>query len=99
MAISLDLQTSQYGIPFQGTYFRIATAAVTRKRQDNSKFNVMIDVAGYLTSTPSDDTREIDFRRYYAPLEEIEAQQKNTFLEKCYSWVMLQPDMLNSVGV
>lgn len=99
MAISLDLQNSQYGIPFQGAYFRIVTAAVTRQRQDTSKFNVMIDVAGYVTSTPEPNTREIDFRRYYAPLTEIESQTGNAFLEKCYSWVMAQPDMANSVGV
>lgn len=99
MAISLDLQNSQYGIPFQGAYFRIVTSAVTRQRQDTSKFNVMIDVAGYVTSTPDDNTREIDFRRYYAPLTEVESQTGNAFLEKCYNWVMAQSDMANSVGV
>lgn len=99
MAISLDLQNSQYGIPFQGAYFRIVTAAISRRLQETSKFNVMIDVAGYGTSTPGDDTREIDFRRYHAPLEQVEAQQGDSFLEKCYNWVMSQPDMSGSVGV
>lgn len=59
----------------------------------------MIDVAGYGTTTPGDDTREIDFRRYHVFLEEIESQNGATFLEKCYSWIMSQPDMLNSVGI
>lgn len=99
MAISLDLNNTQYGIPFLGAYFRIVTAAITRQRSGGSKFNVMIDVAGYGTSTPSDNTREIDFRRYYATLEEVEGSTGNTFLEKCYSWVMNQNDMANSVGV
>ena len=96
MAIQIDLSTSQYGIPFAGAYFRIATAAVSRQRQGGSKFSVMIDVAGYGTSTPGDDTREVDFRRYHAPLEDIEAQPGATFLDRCYAWVMAQPDMAGS---
>lgn len=99
MAISLDLNNTQYGIPFIGAYFRIATAAITRQREGGPKFFVMIDVAGYGTSTPGDDTREIDFRRYHVSLEEVENSAGNTFLEKCYNWVMTQPDMNNSVGV
>lgn len=99
MAISLDLNNTQYGIPFAGAYFRIVTAAITRQRGLGPKFGIMIDVAGYGTSTPSDDTRQIDFRRYHATLEEVEGSTGNTFLEKCYSWVMTQPDMANSVGV
>lgn len=99
MAISLNLENSQYGIPFQGAYFRIVTAAITRNRAGTSKFNVMIDVVGYGTTTPGDDTREIDFRRYHAALIEVEAQQGTSFIEKCYNWVMAQPDMINSVGI
>lgn len=99
MAISLDLSNTQYGVPFAGAYFRIVTASISRQREGGPKFGIMIDVAGYGTSTPGDDTREIDFRRYHATLEEVEALAGNTFLEKCYSWVMAQPDMANSVGV
>lgn len=99
MAISLDLNNSQYGIPFQGAYFRIVTTAISRQRDSNTKFSVMIDVAGYGTTTPGDDTREIDFRRYYVELATIESQTGTTFLDKCYSWVMSQPDMSGSVRV
>jgi len=99
MAISLDLNNTQYGIPFQGAYFRIVTSSITRQRQGGPKFNVMIDVAGYGTPTPGDDTREIDFRRYHVALEEVEALTGITFLDKCYNWVMIQPDMAGSVGV
>lgn len=99
MAIQLDLQQSQYGVPFIGAYFRIVTASIIRQRSGNSKFYCVIDVAGYGTSTPDDNTREIDFRRYNVSLELIEAQPGNTFLSKCYTWVMQQPDMLNSIGV
>lgn len=99
MAISLDLNNSQYGIPFQGAYFRIVTAAISRQRDSNTKFVVMIDVSGYGTNTPNDNTREIDFRRYYVDLSTIESQTASAFLDKCYTWIMSQPDMNGSVRV
>ena len=99
MAIQLDLTNSQYGTPFAGAYFRIVTAAVSRMREGGPKFSVMIDVAGYATATPSDDTRDVDFRRYHADLTEVEAQAGATFLDKCYAWVMTQEDMAGSIAV
>lgn len=99
MAIKIDLTNSQYGIPFAGAYFRIVTAAISRQREGGPKFSVMIDVAGYGTATPGDDTREVDFRRYHTALENVEAQQGATFLDRCYNWVMSQPDMAGSVVV
>ena len=41
MAIQIDLETSNFGIPFTGAYFRIATASISRQRA--SAFGVMID--------------------------------------------------------
>jgi hypothetical protein len=99
MAIQIDLTSSQYGVPFAGAYFRIVTAAISRMREGGPKFSVMIDVAGYGTSEPGDDTREVDFRRYHADLAEVEAQSGNAFLDKCYAWVMTQEDMAGSIGV
>jgi len=99
MAIQIDLTQSQYGIPFAGAYFRIVTASISRQRAGGAKFSVMIDVAGYGTATPGDDTREVDFRRYHTALEDIEVQQGATFLDKCYAWVMSQADMAGSVAV
>lgn len=100
MAIQIDLSTSQYGTPFAGAYFRIATAAISRERSgDGPKFSVMIDVAGYATGTPDDDTREVDFRRYHADLTEVEAAAGDGFLDKCYAWVMAQDDMSGSEAV
>lgn len=99
MAISINLETSMYGVPFNGAYFRIVTVAISRRRAGDSKFNVMIDVAGYGTANPGDDIRDIDFRRYHTPLEDIESQQGATFVEKCYAWVMAQPDMVGSQAV
>jgi hypothetical protein len=98
MAIQLDLTNSQYGTPFAGAYFRIATAAISRMRQGGPKFTVMIDVAGYATATPGDDTREVDFRRYHADLAEVEASSGDNFLDKCYAWVMTQDDMNGSTA-
>ena len=63
MAIQINLTNSQYGTPFAGAYFRIVTAAVSRMREGGTKFTVMIDVAGYATATPDDDTREVVFSR------------------------------------
>jgi hypothetical protein len=99
MAIQIDLTNSQYGIPFAGAYFRIVTASISRQREGGPKFSVMIDIAGYGTATPGDDTREVDFRRYHTALDDIEAQQGPKFLDKCYAWVMSQPDMAGSIGV
>jgi len=99
MAIQLDLTNSQYGTPFAGAYFRIVTAAVSRMREGGPKFSVMIDVAGYATATPGDDTREVAFRRYHADLTEVEAQAGANFLDKCYAWVMAQADMAGSIAV
>ena len=99
MAIQLNLSTSQYGVPFAGAYFRIVTAAVSRTRSADNRHSVMIDVAGYATQPSDDDTRDVDFRRYHAPLSEVEAQTGATFLAKCYAWVMAQADMVGSIGV
>ena len=99
MAIQIDLTTSQYGTAFTGAYFRIVTAAISRQRDGGPKFTVMIDVSGYATDTPDDDTREVDFRRYNADLADIEAATGATFIDQCYVWVLAQDDMAGSVAV
>jgi hypothetical protein len=97
MAIQIDLQTSNFGIPFAGAYFRIVTASVGRQRGSN--FLVMIDVVGYAAVPANDDTKDIDFRRYHAPLTDIEAQTGENFLSKTYKWVSTQPDMAGCIAV
>ena len=99
MAIQVDLATSQYGVPFAGAYFRIVTAAISRTRNAEARFSVMLDVAGYATAPQDEDTRDVDFRRYHTPLATIEAMAGADFLSKCYSWVMFQEDMAGSVAV
>lgn len=90
---------SQYGIAFNNAYYRIATAAISRQRGTDPKFSVMIDLSAYATATPTDDTREVDFKRYNANLTDVEAAAGSTFLDKCYTWVMAQDDMDGSTAV
>lgn len=99
MAIQLDLQESNFGVPFAGAYFRVVTAAISRTRDPENRHSVMIDVVGYATQPQNEDTREVDFRRYHTPLSAVEAQAGEGFLAKCYAWVMTQDDMQNSVAV
>jgi hypothetical protein len=90
---------SQYGIAFDDAYYRIVTANVTRQRGTDPKFSVMIDLSAYATNSPTDDTREVDFKRYNANLTDVEAKSGSTFLDKCYAWVMDQDDMDGSTAV
>jgi len=90
---------SQYGIAFNNAYYRIVTAAVSRQRGTDPKFSVMIDLSAYATSLPTDDTREVDFKRYSANLTDVEAASAATFMDKCYAWVMAQSDMDGSTAV
>lgn len=99
MAIQLDLDTSNFGVPFQGAYFRIVQAALTRQRAENPRHNVMIDIVGYAAKPENEDTKDVDFRRYFAASDEVYAQSGDNFLAQCYTWVMAQPDMVGSVGV
>ena len=101
MAITNNITTenSQYGIAFNGAYYRIVTAAISRQRGDDQKFSVMIDLSAYATASPSDDTREVDFKRYHASLTDIEAAAGDTFMGQCYTWVMAQADMVGSEAV
>jgi hypothetical protein len=90
---------SQYGIAFNNAYYRIVTSAISRQRGSDPKFSVMIDLSGYASRAPDDDTREVDFKRYQATLDDINASSGDAFLDKCYSWVMAQDDMAGSTAV
>jgi hypothetical protein len=90
--------TSQYGIAFNNAYWRISTASISRQR-DDPKFSVMIDLAAYATSSPTNDTRDIAFSRFHADLADIQDASGDAFLDKCYSWVMAQSDMAGSTAV
>lgn len=91
--------SSQYGISFNNAYYRIVTASISRQRGSDPKFMVMLDLSAYATSAPTDETREVDFKRYNAALDDINAASGDTFLDKCYAWVMAQSDMDGSTAV
>lgn len=97
MAIQLDIESSYVGIPFTGAYFRIARLMIIR--QDNPKFTVIMDVLGYATHPADENVREVDSRRYTVDLDVIEAETGDAFLQKCYVWVMAQPDMAGAIAV
>ncbi len=88
-----------FGIAFNNAYYRIVNAAITRQRETDPKFTVTIDLAAYATNTPSDNTREVDFKRFEATLADIEESAGLEFLAKCYSWVMAQNEMSGSTEV
>ena len=100
MAIQINILegSSQYGIAFNNAYWRISTASISRQR-DDPKFSVMIDLAAYATSSPTNDTRDIAFSRFHADLADIQAASGDAFLDKCYSWVMAQAEMAGSTAV
>jgi hypothetical protein len=99
MAIQLNMPQSNFGVPFNGAYFRIVTAAASRQRDPAMRHTVMIDVVGYAVQPQSEDTAQVDFRRYHAPLTDIESKSGDNFLSKCYAWVMSQPDMNDATAV
>lgn len=96
---NITAENSQYGIAFNGAYYRIVTSSISRQRGTDPKFSVMIDLSAYATSTPTDDTREVDFKRFNANLDDINAASGDAFLDKCYSWVMAQDEMSGSTAV
>ncbi len=101
MAIQHNISeaASDFAVPFNNAYYRIVTASISRQRGDDPKFSVMIDLSAYATNSPTDDTREVDFKRYSANLTDVEAKSGSTFLDKCYTWVMAQADMSGSTAV
>jgi hypothetical protein len=102
MAIQHNISeaASDYAVPFDHAYYRIVTASISRQRGTDPKFSVMIDLSGYATGTNlTDDTREVDFKRMTASLDDINAASGDAFLDKCYSWVMDQDEMNGSTAV
>jgi len=94
MALQIDITNTPLGVGFQQAYARIVTCAITRQRAGAAKHSVMIDVAVYAT-VPTDDTREVDFRRYHTPLENL---GDGDTLPAAYTWLMAQPDFDGAVA-
>ncbi len=101
MAIQNDISesTSDFGIQFNNAYYRIMGASVTRQLGIEPKFSVSIDICAYATSSPIHSTKEVDVKRYFVPLDDINAASGSAYLEKCYSWLMAQADFEGSTAV
>ena len=90
---------SEYGISFNNAYYRIVMATISRERGSDPKFLVTIDLSAYATSTPTDDTKEVDFKRFNANLDAVNSSSGDAFVDKCYTWVMAQDEMSGSTAV
>lgn len=99
MAIELALNETAYGVPFPSAYHRIAVAFVERQRGGDVKFRAHLEVHVYAANPGGLETKELLTRRYSTPLEQVEAHSGPSFLEKCYQWLMTQPDMAGSQAV
>tara|TARA_R110002126_G_scaffold253006_2_gene396087 strand:- start:1186 stop:1491 length:306 start_codon:yes stop_codon:yes gene_type:complete len=101
VAIQINIleSSSQYGIAFNNAYYRVAGVSIGRQRDVDPKFVVSIHLSAYATPTPDENTREVDFKIYDVNLTDVEAKAGDTFLDKCYAWVMDQDDMDGSTAV
>jgi hypothetical protein len=99
MAIEVDLPLTEYGIGYTSTYCRIVRAFVQRNGGLEDRFSVQLQVAVYATNPQDMPLRELENKAYGVPIGEIETQAGDTFIAKCYAWVMAQPDMAGSTAV
>lgn len=96
---NISKDNSEYGVKFDNAYYRIVSTSINRQLGTDPKFKVTIDLAAYATSSPSDDHRELELRRYNTDLDNINSAGGDAFLDKCYTWVMAQDDMSGSTAV
>ena len=101
MAIQHNItqEASDFGIAFNNAYYRIASLNIHRDVDPDDKFHLSIHLMAYATPTPADGDRDIAAKSYDAALGDIEAKTGDTFLAKCYAWVMDQDDMNGSTAV
>lgn len=100
MAIEHNVENSAYGIAFNNAYFRIDTAMVLRQSMpSNSKHIVSMDLYCFATKPLDQNTIPLSVQKLHVPIEEIEIQNGDNFLAKCYLWVMSQPDMVGATAV
>lgn len=101
MAIQHNItqEASDFGIAFNNAYYRIVSLNIHRDPDPDDNFHVSIQLMAYATSTPAPHDRDIATRSYDAGLSTIEAKTGDTFLAKCYAWVMDQDDMDGSTAV
>lgn len=101
MAIQHNItqEASDFGIAFNNAYYRIVSAGINRTPHPTLTFHVTIQLLAYATSSPNMHSRDVDVKNYDTELSEIEAKTGDSFLAKCYAWVMDQDDMAGSTAV
>lgn len=103
MAIQQNIEegASQFGVAFNNAYYRIAGMHIHRtdENQGDPKFVVSIDLMAYVTTSPHTATTPVDVKGYVVDIGVIEATAGDTFLDKCYAWIMTQDDMSGSTAV
>ena len=99
MAIKADNPNSIFGAALSGVYYRIIQAVVTREEPTPFTFYVVINLSGFLGDPKQGRIQPIETRSYRAILSDVESMAGDTFMSKCYAWVMAQPDMSGSVAV
>lgn len=99
MAIQVDITNTNFGVPFLSAYCRIGAANVARIFNAEEKHIVMIDVTGFASIPADDNVTPVEYRRYHCFISKIESEDGDTFLAKCYSWLMKQPNMSGAIAV
>ena len=101
MAIQHNIteSASKFGIEFNNAYYRIISLNLNRDLDPSNKFRVAIQLMGYATSSIDHSTRDVDVKTFEGSLTDIESATGDTFLAKCYTWIMDQDDMAGSTSV
>ena len=98
MAIKITKESSDFGTTFTDAYYRIVNVRIDRDGVVE-KFRTFIDVSGYATASPTEAIKEIDFLSFNVKESDINSQSGSTYYEKCYNWLMTQPEFSGGSSV
>jgi len=98
MAIKITKESSAFGVTFTDAYYRIVNVRIQRD-EAVEKFKTCIDVSGFATASPTDGTKEIDFLLFSTKESDISSQSGSAYYEKCYQWLMTQPEFSGGSSV
>jgi len=94
MAIEIDFNSDKFGITFEKAYFIIVNTSVKRQQpEEGEKFVAVIDIAGYTDKSLVSVKTPLEFKRYRVNLSTVDNFSGSNFVERCYSWVMTQPEL------
>jgi len=98
MAIKITKESSDFGATFTDAYYRIVSVRIERDGV-MEKFKTCIDISGFATASPTDTTREIDFLSFNTKESDISSQSGSAYYEKCYNWLLTQPEFSEGSSV